>query len=453
MMITRREILKHLILSAAAIGIWREAHTQQVVVHKVTTEADVKVFRVLNGHPSENLKKLLELAGGTQELVGIDDIVVIKPNVQWWNQGAPNLAMMTALVESIMERRGGFTGEVVLAENCHRGLKPWESNYSGWRRSFGRNADLPGVQSYNELVDYLKKRYGTRFSACHWINVDAGAKRVSGPSEGPGYVFCDGTRGVARIAFNNGTEGENFRETIMTYPIFQTDRGTKVDFKNGVWEGGGYSGRPLKFFNVAALNHHSAYCGMTSLIKNYLGISDLSGGPDPFSGGKLDGVHYNFHSFPFNKWAPGPSPGMLGAEIGEFLSTIRRADLNIVSAEWVGLASRTDLPAVRTRAVLACTDPVALDYHSAKYVLYPNSGIRYHTPDDPESPTHQYLQACARHGGGTFDESEVVVRSYDIGAGRFQRDDEMVIHVEKEWGRDPKALGKYFLMRYGSFML
>lgn len=422
-------------------------------MHKITTKADVEVFRVLNGHPSENLKKLLELAGGIQELVGTDDIVVIKPNVQWWNQGAPNLAMMTALVESIMGRRGGFTGEVVLAENCHRGLKPWESNYSGWRRSFERNADFPGVQSYNELVDYLKKRYGTRFSACHWINVDAGAMRVSGPSEGPGYVFCDGTRGVARIAFNNGATGENFRETIMTYPIFQTDRGTKVDFKNGVWEGGCYSARPLKFFNVAALNHHSTYCGMTSLIKNCLGISDLSGGPDPHNGGRLDGVHYNFHSFPFNKWALGPAPGMLGAEIGVFLSTIRRADLNIVSAEWVGLASRTDLPAARTRAVLACTDPVVLDYHSAKYILYPNSGIRYHNPDDPASPTHQYLQACAHHGGGTFDESKVVVRSYDIGAGRFQRDDEMVIHAEKEWGRDPKTLGKYFLMRYGSFLL
>jgi hypothetical protein len=144
---------------------------------------------------------------------------------------------------------------------------------------------------------------------------------------------------------------------------------------------------------------------------------------------------------------------MLGAEIGVFLSTIRRADLNIVSAEWVGLASRTDLPAARTQAVLACTDPVVLDYHSAKYILYPNSGIRYHNPDDPASPTHQYLQACARHGGGTFDKSKVVVRSYDIGAGRFQRDDEMVIHAEKEWGRDPKALGKYFLMRYGSFLL
>jgi hypothetical protein len=43
----------------------------------------------------------------------------------------------------------------------------------------------------------------------------------------------------------------------------------------------------LKFVNFAALNHHSTYCGMTSTIKNYLGVSDLSGGPDPFNDGKL----------------------------------------------------------------------------------------------------------------------------------------------------------------------
>jgi hypothetical protein len=261
---------------------------------------------------------------------------------------------------------------------------------------------------------------------------------------------------VPRIAFGNGAEGEHFRETIMTYPIFKTDRGTLVDLKHGIWEGGaggGYSGRPLKFLNVAALNHHSTYCGMTSLIKNYLGVSDLSGGPDPFEGGKLDGVHYNFHSFPFNKWAAGPAPGMLGAEIGTFLSTIRRADLNLVSAEWVGLSSRTDLPAARTRVVLAGTDPVALDYHSAKYVLHPNSGIKYHNPEDQSSPTCQYLKGCAAHGGGIFDEGKVTVKSFDVGAGRLQSDDELVVLGDRQWGTDPKAILKFLLLRYGSALL
>jgi hypothetical protein len=139
---------------------------------------------------------------------------------------------------------------------------------------------------------------------------------------------------------------------------------------------------------------------------------------------------------------------MIGAEIGEYLTTIRRADLNIVTAEWIGLSSRTDEPVVRTKSVLACTDPVALDYHSSKYILYPNSKIRYHDPDDEQSPAHQYLKACSDHGGGIFDEGKVAVKSYDFNTAKLQKNNELVIIGRKEWGWDVKTLMKYFYLRY-----
>ena len=91
---------------------------------------------------------------------------------------------------------------------------------------------------------------------------------------------------------------------------------------------------------------------------------------------------------------------MIGSEVGTFLSSIRRAAVNIVTAEWIGLADRVHPPVAKTKAVLASRDPVALDYHSAKYLLYPNSKISFHDPDAPNSPTHQYLKACSDHGGG-----------------------------------------------------
>jgi hypothetical protein len=111
---------------------------------------------------------------------------------------------------------------------------------------------------------------------------------------------------------------------------------------------------------------------------------------------------------------------MIGAEIAVFMNTIRKADLNITTAEWVGLSSRTDLPVARTRAVLACEDPVALDFHATKYILFPNSKIPVHNPNDSESPMHQYLMKCAEHGGGEIDESKVDVKSWDFEKGRFQ---------------------------------
>jgi hypothetical protein len=209
----------------------------------------------------------------------------------------------------------------------------------------------------------------------------------------------------------------------------------------------------LRFINFAAINHHSTWCGISSTVKNYLGVSDLSGGPDPHDGGKLTSEYYNFHSFPFDKWAKGPKPGMIGAEIGVYLNTIRKADLNIATADWIGLSSRVDTPVARTRSILACTDPVALDYHSSKYILYANSGIKHHNPDDAHSPTHQYVKACAEHGGGDFDERKVAVKSYDFKSDRMQNDDELVVLGKKEWGRNPKAILKYLVLRYGAAFL
>jgi hypothetical protein len=445
---TRRQFLKNVLIGGGSVMMTGKGYAKTVVPRKKAEEIRSTVYRCVNGPPVQNMGKLIELLGGTNNVIGPDDIVVIKPNVQWWNQGAPNLLAVKTFVERIMERPGGFHGEVILAENCHRGPTPWQSKASGWLPRFERNSDIPDIHNFNELSSYLKKRYGNRFSTCHWINVDGGGRRVFGPAEGNGYVYCDGTGGVPLISYNNGRQGDNYRAVIMTYPIMTTDKGTVVDFKNGIWEKGAYTAQPLKFINFAALNNHSNYCGATSVIKNYLGVTDLSGGPDPHNGGKLTDKYYNFHSFPFNQWGPGPAPGMMGSEIGVFMKTIRKADLNITTAEWIGLATRTDPPVAHTRAVIASKDAVAQDFHTFKYILYPNSKIAVHNPDDEKSPVHQYLNKCAAEGGGVFDERFVKVNSYDFKTKSFQQDDELVISGEIDWGTKPKSILKYLILRY-----
>ena len=137
---------------------------------------------------------------------------------------------------------------------------------------------------------------------------------------------------------------------------------------------------------------------MTSAVKNYLGVCDLSGGSDPSSDARPVPGYQNFHSFAFDGNRKGPRPGMLGTAIGTFLKTVRRPFLNITTAEVCGLASRLEPPVAKARAVLASTDPVALDYHAAKRVLHVNSRISVHDPEDPDSPTSQYLRNCAIEG-------------------------------------------------------
>ena len=443
---SRRQFLRKIIMTGGILALERDVLGEVQAPRKQTGNPSCTLYRAVNGPPSMNLAKVIEMMGGIEKVIGSDDEVVIKPNVQWWNQGAPNLGALKGLIDLIMNRPGGFKGEVVLGENCHRGASPWQRG--GWAHSFERNSGLPKINNMNDLAGLLKENYGTRFSTCHWIDVSFGARRVFGPSGGSGYVYCDGSGRVPLISCHNGARGDDYRSTIMTYPIFKTDKGTVIDFKKGIWERGSYTGQPLRFINFAALNHHSTYCAATSAIKNYLGVTDLSGGPDPNNGGRLTKNYYNFHSFPFDKWAPGPVPGMLGAEIGVFLNTIRRADLNITTAEWVGLSSRIDPPVARTRAVLACKDPVALDYHATKYILFPNSKLTIHNPDHRDSPPRQYLAKCAETGGGIIDERHVKVMSYDFRTQAIQKGEELVVIGEKKWGNNVKALMKYLALRY-----
>jgi len=407
------------------------------------------VYRAVNGSPRENMEKVVEMLGGIRKIIGPEDMVVIKPNVQWWNQGAPNLAAVQCFVEMVLEMSGGFHGEVIIAENCHRGASPWSSKSSGWVPPFERNSDIPDIHNYNDLTGSLKKRYADRFSTVHWIDVDAGARRVYGPKDGDGYVYCDGTGGVPLLSCGNGLSGEQARTTIMTYPVFTTGQGRIVDFKNGVWQKNSYTGQPLRFVNFAALNNHSISCGVTSAIKNYLGVTDLSNNGNSAKARHLTDKYVNFHGFPLNEDPPKEQVQLLGAEVSAFMKTVRKADLNITTAEWIGLASRTEPPVARTRAILASTDPVALDYHATRYLLYPNSSIAHHNPDNARSPLYRYLARCAADGGGVFDEARVAIESYDLKRHRLQKDDELPLIVDKIWGSNPKILAKYFALRLG----
>jgi hypothetical protein len=417
--------------------------TQSSTPPKITKGSQSIVYRSLNGTPSENLTKVIELMGGIEKIIGENDVVVIKPNVQWWNHGATNLSALKTFIDLIMNRPSGFYGEVVIAENCHRGSEPWKSESSGWMKNFERNSDIRGINNFNDLTHHLKKTYGNRYSTCHWIDVAYGENRVFSPADGTGYVYCDGTGGVPMISMDNGKAGDDFREVIMTYPIFKTDKGTIIDLKNGVWKEGVYTEQPLWFINFATINHHSHYVGATGAIKNYFGVVDISGG----GWGKLADKYNNFHSFTYNEWDFGPVPGVMGAEVAMFMNTIRKADLNIIAAEWVGLASRTEPPVSHTKTVLVSTDPVSLDYHAAKYLLYPNSNIPIHNPDNEQSPLRQYLIKCAENGGGVFDETQVTVKSFNLKTNSLQTDDNLAVIGETTWGSHLKTLYKYLKFR------
>jgi hypothetical protein len=316
-----------------------------------------------------------------------------------------------------------FKGEIIIAENQHfmdESLPEGEKdNVRGWTHLSEINGHIDGVNhNLNTLIEIYQRQGHKNVTKCHWR--DGGPKRdvwgnaqnggiVTSPDEGDGYVWSD-------IDYTfTGLFGLKRWKVKMTYPIFTSNySGITIDLRNGAFKrnvkgGGDYlPDKQLRLINFPVLNSHGKDTGITSAVKNYMGITDLSCGA---WGLKPEG-YMNVHQCG-ERYYPYAKAGALGY----FMRTIRRADLNIVTAEWVGWGSRTNTnKAARVRTILASTDPLAIDYYSSKYILYPLSrNAEYHNPDNPKSSISKFLHlAFETLGQGTLDESKMLVHTYNF---------------------------------------
>ena len=365
------------------------------------------IYIARSGTPQQNVAKVIEMMGGVKKFIGINDIVIIKPNAQWWNQGRTNLAAMKGFIDLVLNIPG-FKGEIIIAENNHfmdESLPDdMKDNVRGWTHFSEINGGIDGVNyNLNTLIELYHKHGYKNVSKYHWR--DGGPKPdgvwgnarnggiVKGPWERDGYVWSDIDYEFSPLL------GVKKWKVKMTYPIFTSlYSGITIDFKNGAFRRDGKGGgiylpdRPLKFINFPVLNTHGKDTGITSTIKNYMGITDLSCG----SFGLTPRGYYNVHTcggvfFEYAKAGP----------IVYFMKTVRKADLNIVTAEWVGWGSRIDVTkATNVRTILAGTDPIALDYYGAKYIVYPlSNNSEYHDPDNHGSSINKFLKLAASEIG------------------------------------------------------
>jgi len=77
-----------------------------------------------NGTPVTNVQNVISLAGGIQQFVDHDDVVVLKPNGQLASSGYTHTECMKALIDVILNRPGGFAGEIIIIEHVHRAPPP-----------------------------------------------------------------------------------------------------------------------------------------------------------------------------------------------------------------------------------------------------------------------------------------------------------------------------------------
>ena len=431
---SRRIFLKISVACMAGISLlmnikelWTgQQNTGDVANRTSSVKSDVYICR--DGTPEENIHKLIGFLGGIESIIGKEDIVIIKPNSQWWHQGMTNTDSMVALIEIILTIPS-FKGEIIIADN-HQFQ---EDNIRGW------TTDKPnGRFNLNEVIDYFHQRGHQNISKYHWHDAGSnpdplqgnafGNSVVSAPQDGDGYVWDK----------DNYYLSDKNQKCILTYPIFTSlYSGITIDLKNGVWQNGNYTEQPVKFINMSSLNHHSPYCGVTASIKNLMGVVDMSCGypaPEPddtynthYIGLKtafgerlrrMGNVHWRIRDLVAKFVTEDDLVDFhyTGGVLGKWMMSVRKPDLNIITAEWIGYGSRIDISeSSHPRVLIASTDALAADYWAAKYILLPETKkhmpesdkCQLNDPDYNEGPFKKFLIYASRETGGAIEDSRI----------------------------------------------
>jgi len=295
---------------------------------------------------------------GPEGVVGSGDVVVVKINYQWVERGGTNVDLLHGLVHAIVSHPDGFAGEVVVCENAQF------ASISNFDRA-ANNAEDHGHSPYDVVARFRDQGY--RVSAFDWTDIRM--YQVDEYDDGddlPGYVV---------LGWDGSFEGR------VSYPKFETEFGTKISLRHGVWTDAGqsYDRDRLTFINVPVLKSHSTY-GVTACVKNYMGVVTDSLGTNSHNA-----IRY----------------GMLGA----LLAQIGTADVNILDCIWVNARPRAGpstsySAATRRNELIASTDPIAADLWAPTHILVPAFIANGHEPPwspprpdpaDPESTFRTYL--------------------------------------------------------------
>ncbi|MDR1429175.1 MAG: DUF362 domain-containing protein, partial [Spirochaetaceae bacterium] len=268
---------------------------------------------------------------GNDGLISRDDTVLIKINSQWAERGGTNTDLLKSLIQYITGDPGGFSGEIIIADN---GQGMFGSARSGGSLDWDHTNAKDRSQSAQDVADYFASR-GHRVSGFLWDTITR--NEVGEYSEGDrrdGFVLGEN---AARA---------NIR---ISYPKFTTRYGTMVSFKMGIWDDSARQYRPqaLKVINMPVLKHHGIY-QVTGAMKSYMGVPSNS----------------------LTSMSPHQSVGRGG--MGALMARTRIPVLNILDMIWISPdhgPSSTYSRAVEKNMAAVSTDPAALDYWAAKYVL------------------------------------------------------------------------------------
>lgn len=342
-----------------------------------------RIYVAQNASPTAGVDAVLTKLGGIQSKVGEDDVVIIKVSAQWWNQGMTNVAAVKRVIEHILERPGGFSGEVIVFENTHFRMSDGSGLSRAWVRPSERNVDVPGWTKLGDLLPHFSRLN----SPVSFVGlVDGGASALANDDwhderheygvyggDGRGPIEPGSDRDGYHWDFSNVFELSRSpferARCLTSWPRFTSPHsGMVVDLRDGVLQRTAHGlvpvGRKLTWINMTTVNEHGA-TGLTGATKSTMGVVDMSAGEvgtHPLGRG-FRSVHY------FGKGAPSAWWRMAGP-LAHFANTVRAPDLIISVAQWVAFTPEQPISgdirmeaasAAPMRTTVAGEDPVAID--------------------------------------------------------------------------------------------
>jgi hypothetical protein len=313
---------------------------------------------------------------GPSGLIAADDVVVLKVNAQWKCRGGTNTDMLRGLIHRILGHPDDFKGEVVIFENGQ-----------------GRPAAFDGVHSDGDMAEYkpfpeLNGKVVVNAEQQDVTTIDYLVKTVF-TGKRVSSLLMDPYRKVWITSDDHTTNGYRRvgeqRTACVSYPCFTTAGGKRIELKEGIWTGSGYA-QNLKLIHCAVLKDHGGDIGMTGALKIVYGTLSMSDGTSARR-------HYED----------------LGSQCARMWTDVRAPDLSILDCIWVSYGSMTAggqnvsgcigyPPSITSRqnTLLAGHDPLALDYHASKHILFPLGGenAAAHDPDNNARLLSVYKQAA-----------------------------------------------------------
>jgi hypothetical protein len=402
---TRRDFLRYSGVASSALtfsGFFIERLTALAAAAPPT-----RVYKVMNGTDCfQNISKLWELLGGPGAYVSPTDVVVIKANAQWPNQGYTHTGCIKAVIDAILAIPG-FSGEILLCDNIQGG--------GGGSGTYG--FDVPASSRVNNwpTMNWTQlaasyKSLGQPVALVQWQNDSAWRS----PQSVPSFSVWNPANGNGWTRYFLNYNGRN---TYLSYPVFQSliTPGRMIDMKNGVWENGSYTGRKVKAIFMPTLNNHDYngggedYAGITSAVKSFYGATEIfHGSPSYISDDYIWNGFYSIHANSYTQFDALAG----GTLVGNFINTLYSPVLYITSAMYSGWYNRTATDgAAFTNTVLACTNPVTLDYVACRDVISPYAS--WLNPDQNNN-TRKQIVGCNSQGIGTIDPSLFQIVTYDF---------------------------------------